>query len=251
MLSANSRPGPAYVTSASRFLELAKPDEQEDRLRTASRDDEVSRWSSQASDSLGEDDDIPPLGYAIGQLLGIYVLAQNQSGLIVVDMHAAHERITYEQMKQQMDQTGVTTQPLLVPISVSLSNREVAALEAHQDDLARRGLAFEIASEESVIIRSVPALIQRDHAEQLVRDVSADLVEHGQSSRLQEERDELLATMACHGSVRANRRLSLQEMNHLLRLMEETERSSQCNHGRPTWFQVSLAELDSLFSRGR
>jgi DNA mismatch repair protein MutL len=247
-------PSAANIASALQFLELAKPNQNpafEADGQVAQIDDEAPSWLVQPSVAGAEDHGIPPLGYAIGQLLGIYVLAQNAAGLVVVDMHAAHERITYEQMKQQMDRMGVTRQPLLVPVSVSLSTREVAALEAHRDDLSMRGLVFEIASEESIIIRSVPALIQRDQAEQLVRDVAADLVEFGQSNRLQEERDELLATMACHGSVRANRRLSLQEMNHLLRLMEETERSSQCNHGRPTWFQISLAELDSLFSRGR
>ena len=248
-------PSAANISSALRFLELAKPSQSaafEADGQVAQRDDEAPSWLAQPVSVAGpEDDGIPPLGYAIGQLLGIYVLAQNTAGLIVVDMHAAHERITYEQMKQQMDRTGVTRQPLLVPVSVSLSTREVAALEVNQDDLSMRGLVFEIASEESIIIRSVPALTQRDQAEQLVRDVAADLIEFGQSNRLKEERDELLATMACHGSVRANRRLSLQEMNHLLRLMEETERSSQCNHGRPTWFQISLAELDGLFSRGR
>ena len=247
-------PSAVNIASALQFLALAKPSQSptfEADGQVAQIDEEAPSWLAQSSVVGAEDHGIPPLGYAIGQLLGIYVLAQNAAGLIVVDMHAAHERITYEQMKQQMDRTGVTRQPLLVPVSVSLSTREVAALEAHLDDLSMRGLVFEIASEESIIIRSVPALIQRDQAEQLVRDVAADLVEFGQSNRLQEERDELLATMACHGSVRANRRLSLQEMNHLLRLMEETERSSQCNHGRPTWFQISLAELDSLFSRGR
>ncbi len=247
-------PSAANIASALQFLALAKPNQNpafEAGGQVAQIDDEAPSWLAQPSVAGAEDHGIPPLGYAIGQLLGIYVLAQNAAGLVVVDMHAAHERITYEQMKQQMDRMGVTRQPLLVPVSVSLSTREVAALEAHRDDLSMRGLVFEIASEESIIIRSVPALIQRDQAEQLVRDVAADLVEFGQSNRLQEERDELLATMACHGSVRANRRLSLQEMNHLLRLMEETERSSQCNHGRPTWFQISLAELDSLFSRGR
>ena len=247
-------PSAVNIASALQFLALAKPNQNpafEADGQVAQIDEEAPSWLAQSSVVGAEDHGIPPLGYAIGQLLGIYVLAQNAAGLIVVDMHAAHERITYEQMKQQMDRMGVTRQPLLVPVSVSLSTREVAALEAHLDDLSMRGLVFEIASEESIIIRSVPALIQRDQAEQLVRDVAADLVEFGQSNRLQEERDELLATMACHGSVRANRRLSLQEMNHLLRLMEETERSSQCNHGRPTWFQISLAELDSLFSRGR
>ena len=168
-----------------------------------------------SSDAAQNEQEIPPLGYAIGQLLGVYILAQNESGLIVVDMHAAHERITYEQMKQQMDEAGVTSQPLLVPQSVAVSTREVSALESHRDVLLARGLRLEVASDESIIIRAVPALLQREHAEQLVRDVLADLVEHGQTERLTEQRDELLATMACHGAVRANRRLSLQEMNHL------------------------------------
>ncbi|MEK9892203.1 MAG: DNA mismatch repair endonuclease MutL, partial [Pseudomonadales bacterium] len=175
-------PSAANIASALQFLELAKPNQNpafEADGQVAQIDDEAPSWLAQPSVAGAEDHGIPPLGYAIGQLLGIYVLAQNAAGLIVVDMHAAHERITYEQMKQQMDRMGVTRQPLLVPVSVSLSTREVAALEAHRDDLSMRGLVFEIASEESIIIRSVPALIQRDQAEQLVRDVAADLVEFG------------------------------------------------------------------------
>ena len=236
---------PQSLSAALDFLAMAKP------RSKAFESGAAPSAEAGSSEAAQNEQEIPPLGYAIGQLLGVYILAQNESGLIVVDMHAAHERITYEQMKQQMDEAGVTSQPLLVPQSVAVSTREVSALESHRDVLLARGLRLEVASDESIIIRAVPALLQREHAEQLVRDVLADLVEHGQTERLTEQRDELLATMACHGAVRANRRLSLQEMNHLLRLMEETERSSQCNHGRPTWFQISLAELDSLFSRGR
>ena len=245
LLMAEREGRPQSLSAALDFLAMANP------RSKALEPGAAPLAEAGSSDAAQNDQEIPPLGYAIGQLLGVYILAQNESGLIVVDMHAAHERITYEQMKQQMDEAGVTSQPLLVPQSVAVSTREVSALESHRDVLLARGLRLEVASDESIIIRAVPALLQREHAEQLVRDVLADLVEHGQTERLTEQRDELLATMACHGAVRANRRLSLQEMNHLLRLMEETERSSQCNHGRPTWFQISLAELDSLFSRGR
>ena len=245
LLMAEREGRPQSLSAALDFLAMANP------RSKALEPGAAPLAEAGSSDAAQNEQEIPPLGYAIGQLLGVYILAQNESGLIVVDMHAAHERITYEQMKQQMDEAGVTSQPLLVPQSVAVSTREVSALESHRDVLLARGLRLEVASDESIIIRAVPALLQREHAEQLVRDVLADLVEHGQTERLTEQRDELLATMACHGAVRANRRLSLQEMNHLLRLMEETERSSQCNHGRPTWFQISLAELDSLFSRGR
>ena len=245
LLMAERERRPQSLSAALDFLAMANP------RSKAFEPGAAPLAEAGSSDAAQNEQEIPPLGYAIGQLLGVYILAQNESGLIVVDMHAAHERITYEQMKQQMDEAGVTSQPLLVPQSVAVSTREVTAFESHRDVLLDRGLRLEVASDESIIIRAVPALLQREHAEQLVRDVLADLVEHGQTERLTEQRDELLATMACHGAVRANRRLSLQEMNHLLRLMEETERSSQCNHGRPTWFQISLAELDSLFSRGR
>ena len=245
LLMAEREGRPQSLSAALDFLAMANP------RSKAFEPGAAPLAQAGSSDAAQNEQEIPPLGYAIGQLLGVYILAQNESGLIVVDMHAAHERITYEQMKQQMDEAGVTSQPLLVPQSVAVSTREVSALESHRDVLLARGLRLEVASDESIIIRAVPALLQREHAEQLVRDVLADLVEYGQTERLTEQRDELLATMACHGAVRANRRLSLQEMNHLLRLMEETERSSQCNHGRPTWFQISLAELDSLFSRGR
>ena len=200
---------------------------------------------------LDDGAEIPPLGFALGQLHGVYILAQNVNGLVAVDMHAAHERITYERLKRAMDADGLKTQPLLVPVSLALSSREVALVTEHAIELSEIGLQLEVVSEESVIIRGVPAMLSRDSSEQLVRDVLSDFLEFGSSNRINDGRDELLSTMACHGSVRANRKLSIPEMNALLRDMEETERSGQCNHGRPTWFQLTLAELDSLFMRGQ
>lgn len=200
---------------------------------------------------LPEDGDVPPLGYAIAQLHGIYILAENQHGLIVVDMHAAHERITYERMKVASDNEGIKMQPLLVPIAMAVSQRESEIVEKFASELLELGLDLRCSSDESIMVRGIPVMLKSELAENLVRDVLSDLVEYGTTSRLQQQRDELLSTMACHGSVRANRRLSIPEMNALLRDMEETERSGQCNHGRPTWTQQTIAELDSLFLRGR
>jgi DNA mismatch repair protein MutL len=198
-----------------------------------------------------EDAEIPPLGYALAQLHGVYILAQNASGLVAVDMHAAHERITYERLKSAMASDNLVSQPLLVPVSVALSEREVALVTEQDEQLQQLGLQLEVASNESVVVRGVPAMLSRDNPEALVRDVLADFLEFGTSHRIQDDYDALLSTLACHGSVRANRRLSIPEMNALLRDMEATERSGQCNHGRPTWFQLSIAELDSLFMRGQ
>ena len=197
------------------------------------------------------DDEIPPLGYAVAQIHGVYVLAQNADGLIIVDMHAAHERITYERMKRSIDADRLRMQPLLVPLSLAVSENEADVAEENIRELAVFGFDVQRASEESLIVRSIPAVLGKTDAEQLMRDVLADLVEYGSTSRIREHRDELLSTMACHGSVRANRRLTIPEMNALLRDMEETERSGQCNHGRPTWAALSMAELDGLFLRGR
>jgi DNA mismatch repair protein MutL len=179
------------------------------------------------------------------------VLAENEQGLVIVDMHAAHERITYEKMKTALDADGIASQPLLVPESIAVSEREAALAEEENEILAQLGLGVERAGPETVLIREVPVLLQQSDVSQLVRDVLSDLVEHGDSARIREAINEVLSTMACHGSVRANRRLTIPEMNNLLREMETTERSGQCNHGRPTWKQVTLAELDALFSRGR
>ncbi|MBT3625341.1 MAG: DNA mismatch repair endonuclease MutL [Gammaproteobacteria bacterium] len=200
-----------------------------------------------------ESDDVtmPPLGYAVAQLHGIYILSENRAGLILVDMHAAHERITYEHMKTACDTEGIRSQPMLVPLSIVVSEKETDLVDEHSAEFSALGLEIERASEESIIVRAVPTLLAKSNVEQLVRDVLSDLAEYGQSARIEQHRDEILSTMACHGSVRANRRLTLPEMNALLRDMEETERSGQCNHGRPTWCEMSLAELDSLFLRGR
>jgi DNA mismatch repair protein MutL len=195
--------------------------------------------------------DIPPLGYALAQLHGIYILAQNAQGLIVVDMHAAHERITYEYMKSAADDAGIRAQPLLVPVTVAVSEREADCAEEHRDTLAQLGMEVDRRGPESLSIRQVPVILNKADAEQLLRDVLSDLLEHGSSDRIAAARDELLATMACHGSVRANRQLTIPEMNALLRDMERTERSGQCNHGRPTWVQLSVPELDRMFMRGQ
>jgi DNA mismatch repair protein MutL len=198
-----------------------------------------------------EEDVLPPLGYAIAQLHGIYILAENTQGLIVVDMHAAHERITYERMKQARDQQGLQSQPLLVPESIALSEKEVEFAEQHHDVFQQLGFELQVAGAESVVIRQIPVLLRSANVEQLLRDVLADLITHGQSARIESAIDEVLGTMACHGSVRANRQLTIAEMNALLRDMEATERSGQCNHGRPTWTQLSMGDLDKLFLRGR
>lgn len=200
---------------------------------------------------LASDAEIPPLGFAIAQLHGIYILAQNQHGLIIVDMHAAHERITYEHMKTACDTQSVKAQPLLVPLSLAVSEAEAECAEQQAGALQELGFAIERVAAESLVVRQVPVILARSNIEQLVRDVLSDVREHGQSERISAYRDELLATMACHGAVRANRQLSLVEMNALLRDMERTERSGQCNHGRPTWVYQSLADLDKLFLRGR
>lgn len=208
----------------------------------------LQRGPAGAADEAG---DVPPLGFAVAQIHGVYILAQNARGLIVVDMHAAHERITYERMKQAWDEDRVRAQPLLVPETLAVSAGEVRALEAHGDALRRLGFELDPAGPESILVRAVPALLAGADKSRLVRDVLADLVELGESRRVEQSVDELLSTAACHGSVRANRKLELDEMNALLRDMERTERSGQCNHGRPTWVQLEMAELDRLFLRGR
>ena len=198
-----------------------------------------------------EDERIPPLGYAVAQLHGIYVLAETGDGLIVVDMHAAHERIGYEKLKAAHDGEGLRTQPLLVPQTVAVSEREADVAEREAATLADLGFEVSRAGPQSLLLRSVPALLAHGDTQALLRDVLADLREHGESLRIRAARDELLSTMACHGAVRANRRLTIPEMNALLREMDATERSGQCNHGRPTWARFSLPEIDRWFLRGR
>ncbi|MES9969821.1 MAG: DNA mismatch repair endonuclease MutL [Candidatus Thiodiazotropha sp.] len=194
---------------------------------------------------------IPPLGFALAQIHGVYILAQNEAGLVLVDMHAAHERITYERFKQTHAGDGITSQPLLVPVTVAVSVTEADLVEEFRPLLHQLGIEVSRLGRDSLAIRSIPALLRGGDAETLLRDLLSDLGEYGHTDRMQVEIEKVLATMACHGSVRANRRLEVDEMNALLRDMERTERADQCNHGRPTWVQMSLSELDRLFLRGR
>jgi len=208
---------------------------------------------SMPSAELAEKDDsiAPPLGYAIAQLHGVFILAENAQGLIIVDMHAAHERITYERMKTALEGEGVKSQPLLVPISISVNEIEAKLPETFANVFEELGFVVEATSPETLAVRQVPSLLRESDVESLVRDVLSDLATHGTTQRVREAINEILSTMACHGSVRANRMLTLPEMNALLRDMENTERSGQCNHGRPTWIQLNMDELDKLFMRGQ
>ncbi len=197
------------------------------------------------------DQELPPLGFALAQLGGIYSLAENREGLIIVDMHAAHERITYERLKQSLGEDKLKRQPLLVPISLRVSEREAEAVEVHAEELARLGLVAVRRGPEKIQVTEVPQLLKETEVEALMRDVLSDLLAAASVRRVAGAADELLATMACHGAVRANRQLDLEEMNALLREMERTERSDQCSHGRPTWTRITIPELDRLFLRGQ
>jgi len=194
---------------------------------------------------------MPALGFAIAQIAGTYVLAENSDGLIVVDMHAAHERILYEKLKADFDDNALVRQPLLVPVSVAVSSSEADLAAKSAEAFEKVGLVVDRAGPTSLVVREVPALLRGSDAEALLRDVLSDLLQAGQSHRVRDTMDECLATMACHHSVRANRVLSIDEMNALLREMEVTKRADQCNHGRPTWTAISMADLDRLFMRGR
>ncbi|NHF65458.1 DNA mismatch repair endonuclease MutL [Xanthomonas hortorum] len=211
----------------------------------------MQTFSGTGLPATSQDSGVPPLGYAVAQLHGIYILAENAEGLIVVDMHAAHERIGYERLKNAHDSIGLHAQPLLVPMTLAVGEREADTAEREADTLASLGFEITRASPQSLHVRSIPALLANAEPEALLRDVLGDLREHGQSRRIATARDELLSTMACHGAVRANRRLTVPEMNALLRDMEATERSGQCNHGRPTWARFTLGEIDRWFLRGR
>ena len=197
------------------------------------------------------DGEVPPLGFAVAQIKGIYVVAENTQGLVLVDMHAAHERILYERLKSGWDGATLVAQPLLVPISIAVSEREADLVERESAVLAQLGLGVRRVGPEALALYQAPALFRNLDMEALVRDLIADLAALGSSSRIREQINDILSSIACHGSVRANRRLTIAEMNALLREMEATERSGQCNHGRPTWYQMDMQELDRLFLRGR
>ncbi|MGY1487942.1 DNA mismatch repair endonuclease MutL [Methylobacillus pratensis] len=212
-----------------------------------------SPWA--ATVQAGSEAEDFPLGFAVAQIHGVYILAQNKLGLIVVDMHAAHERIMYEKLKNALDASRVAMQPLLLPVSFHADRLEVATVQ-EQQSLADNGLAqlgFDIAvlSPATLAVRAIPIMLKDADAVALARDVLADLRQYGASRAFTERRNELLGTMACHAAVRANRILTIPEMNALLRDMEATERSGQCNHGRPTWFQMTMGELDKMFMRGK
>jgi DNA mismatch repair protein MutL len=209
-------------------------------------------YSVHAADgAVNQHPTVAPLGYALAQLHGIYILAENDKGLILVDMHAAHERITYERLKTLYAAQAVQSQPLLIPVTAHVSAREADTAESLLDEFRRFGIELERTGREQLRILRIPALLKNADAEQLLRDTLSDITAQGGSDRLQTACQEVLATMACHASVRANRQLSLAEMNALLRDMEQTERSGQCNHGRPTWVQLGVDQLDQLFLRGR
>lgn len=212
---------------------------------------EMLAGPANAINAVPASDAIPPLGFAIAQLAGAYILAENVNGLVVVDMHAAHERVVYEKLKTSFESSEITRQPLLVPTSIAVSEREAAIAEESGDAFARLGLLVDRSGPSTLLIREVPALLKQGDAEALVRDILADLHDGESSNRVEESCHEILATMACHHSIRANRSMTIPEMNALLREMEVTERADQCNHGRPTWTNLSLAELDRLFLRGQ
>ena len=244
-----------WQSTASKGVPAHEPAQtQFDATATGSRDagsalfNDTARSSTVASSHPSES---WPLGKALAQLHGVYILAENAQGLILVDMHAAHERIVYEQLKTQVDTQHMASQPLLIPASFPATAQEIAAAEANVQTLQELGLEISALSAKTLAVRAVPSSLAQGDAVALARSVLAELSQHDASTVVQRARNELLATMACHGAVRANRRLTLDEMNALLRQMEVTERSDQCNHGRPTWRQLTMRELDALFLRGR
>ena len=249
--------GAAGLEAAQSSLHLSAGSHSRAGQRIADQVGVYRQLASQGVQALAADSndaEIPPLGFAIAHLQGVYILARNSEGLVIVDAHAAHERVTYEALKESLNTDtvkGVQRQPLLIPLRVVLSSAEADLAEMHVAELLQLGFVLDRSSPDSLTIREVPVLLQDADIEALLRDVLSDIRATGGSDRLQDASMDLLATMACHGSVRANRQLTLDEMNALLRQMEQTERADQCNHGRPTWTQLSMQDLDRLFQRGR
>ena len=207
--------------------------------------------SASAPEIVEENKEIPLLGFALGQLHGIYILAQNERGLIIVDMHAAHERIVYEKLKSGLENRAVSTQQLLIPVTFQADSLEVVTAEENSGTLYNLGFDIAVLSPTALIVRAVPAILQNSDMVKLVRDLLREIREFGASQILTERRNEVLSTMACHSALRASHLLTIPEMNALLREMESTERSGHCNHGRPTWFEISVADLDKKFMRGK
>ncbi len=249
-----TRTGPAaggkIHQAGMRFGGSPRPEVFREQMATyAALAGEASPEGLPVQDTSGQD--VPPLGFAIAQLHGIYILAQNLDGLVIVDAHAAHERTIYEQLKQSMAAENVQSQPLLLPQEITVSESQADLVEQHLDTLISMGMSVDRTGPAQLSIRAVPAMLANSDAEALLNDMIADLATSGSSEQIGQAVDDLLATAACHASVRANRRLTIEEMNMLLRQMEITERSDQCNHGRPTWTCLTIQDLDRLFSRGR
>jgi DNA mismatch repair protein MutL len=226
------------------------------RERTAPWGTPAQAVADAAADAPSDGDNRPapvdwPLGRAVGQIHGVYIVAENAQGMVIVDMHAAHERIVYEQLKQQMEDASLQTQSLLIPAVFAATAQEISAAEQYAACLQQLGLEIAALNSRTLAVRMVPAVLAAADPVELARQVLAELTQHDASTVLARARNELLATMACHGAVRANRRLTLEEMSALLRQMEATDRADQCNHGRPTWRQLGMLELDALFLRGR
>jgi DNA mismatch repair protein MutL len=211
----------------------------------------AAQQHSHQSASVHHEHGVPALGFALAQLQNIYILAENAEGLVLVDMHAAHERVLYEKLKQSFTEQRIVSQPLLIPLAVTLSEKEANAIEAYLEKFAELGMVLDRMGQETVVVREVPDILRDGNVEQLLRDIAADLIVTESTSRIDEYINQWLGTMACHAAVRAQRKLTIPEMNALLRAMENTEHSGQCNHGRPTWLKLSMPELDKLFLRGR
>ena len=268
-LTENASDQLAQVSSAQRTTSIQQPMQQPMRLHMASQplafydalfgkkenrggnEEKFNDASFSNTQSSPPETEIPPLGFALAQLAGIYILAQNVHGLVVVDMHAAHERIVYERLKTALDRQQIPTQPLLIPVSFAAEALDIATAEEEHAAMAQLGFDIAPLSPTTLAVRAMPAMLKQTHAEAAARDVLHEMREYGATRVLTERRNELLSTLACHSAVRANQILTVPEMNNILREMERTERSGQCNHGRPTWFQMSIAELDTLFMRGK